>query len=610
MSFSGIVTFAHLPHHVCLTNTKLFDVAVLGAPFDTSVSYRPGARFGPYGIRSGSRRDPPGAGYSIQWGSNSLDSGATIVDCGDIPISPYDNALAYDQIETAYSTLLSRPVATEWAEAHGGMKNIAKDGKEHPRIITLGGDHSVVLPILRSLKKVYGPVSVIGYRDLKHDASVGFQLLTTEDIEEMPGTPESGGWTTREVKAILRGLTGLNMVGMDLVEVAPAYDTNTELTTIAAADLIHEFISILMTGKEGPRPALQRNRLVSISRRFHAVCSPVVAGLARADFVADESRARRLARAVTDGRPAPKRLVAVVDDTYTADEAFVALLRACSSVLEHLVIILPAPREQYRPDQIGPRIQPGQIVWECLRKCVALETFEIAGVRIGAPAGVLSGVLASSMIACWPHLRELRVADLDITGPSERNGNSPPRRPHKLRVLYCHITSPSSSTLFSSILIVNPFLNDLKIKIDAQLPLAEDQLFNAIRPHAGSLLILRIQGVHNLITLIPNLKSLHQLQCETSALCGFGESRPDALFAAIRALPRLRQLVLFVTSYFLDIRPHDLIQLLKGARPPMDLVTIRVKRKARTCRDWTTMEHADVAAVAEAVGTKLEIILL
>lgn len=64
------------------------------------------------------------------------------MDCGDIPISPYDNVLALDQIETAYSTLLARPVASKWAEEKGGMKAIALDGKEHPRIITLGGDHT------------------------------------------------------------------------------------------------------------------------------------------------------------------------------------------------------------------------------------------------------------------------------------------------------------------------------------------------------------------------------------------------------------------------------------------------------------------------------------
>lgn len=52
------------------------------------------------------------------------------------------------------------------------------------------------------------------------------------------GTPETGGWTTRELRTILRGLVDINFVAADLVEVAPAYDTNAELTTMAAADAL------------------------------------------------------------------------------------------------------------------------------------------------------------------------------------------------------------------------------------------------------------------------------------------------------------------------------------------------------------------------------------
>jgi agmatinase len=87
----------------------------------------------------------------------------TQVDCGDIPISPYDNSLAYSQIEAAYTSLLSRPVSSHALENNlvVGSKGQALDGKEHPKIITLGGDHSVVLPVLRSLKAVYGEISVI-----------------------------------------------------------------------------------------------------------------------------------------------------------------------------------------------------------------------------------------------------------------------------------------------------------------------------------------------------------------------------------------------------------------------------------------------------------------
>ncbi|GJN92306.1 hypothetical protein Rhopal_005336-T1 [Rhodotorula paludigena] len=338
LSFSGVVTFAHLPHHRCLDEPdKAFDIALLGMPFDTSVSYRPGARFGPNAIRQGSRRHAANRGYSIPWNFNPFQQGAKIVDCGDAPISPYDNALALDQMETAYSTLLAREVATDFAAEHGGIKAFALDGKEHPKIISLGGDHTIALPALRALSKVYGEISVLHFdahldtwngnlyngawthqstithgsvfwkasteglisntssihagirtrlsefEDLTHDSEVGFKLLTTDDIDEMrpsgiiraikervgntpvylsldidvidpsmapaTGTPESGGWTTRELKAILRGLSSLPLVGLDLVEVSPAYDTSAELTGMAAADLVQEFLGMLLKGK-------------------------------------------------------------------------------------------------------------------------------------------------------------------------------------------------------------------------------------------------------------------------------------------------------------------------------------------------------------------------
>jgi len=69
------------------------------------------------------------------------------------------------------------------------------------------------------------------------------------------GTPEPGGWTTRELNRILRGLAGLNLVGADIVEVSPAYDSNAEITSIAAANIVHEFLSML---QEGAPPTGQR----------------------------------------------------------------------------------------------------------------------------------------------------------------------------------------------------------------------------------------------------------------------------------------------------------------------------------------------------------------
>lgn len=234
---------------------------------------------------------------------------------------------------------MSRPVANASSvEGTSSTKDMALDGKEHPRIVSLGGDHTIVLPILRALHKVYGPISVIhfdahldtwpaypgaitdqsrvthgtffyiaaqenlmtnssihagirckmlGAGDIDNDNTVGFQLISTDDIDELgvteiikrirarvgdtpvylsldidvidpglapaTGTPEAGGWTTREVKRIIRGLAGLNFVGADVVEVAPMYD-HAEITGIAAADIVHDFLSMMLTSTPpGPK---------------------------------------------------------------------------------------------------------------------------------------------------------------------------------------------------------------------------------------------------------------------------------------------------------------------------------------------------------------------
>lgn len=64
------------------------------------------------------------------------------------------------------------------------------------------------------------------------------------------GTPETGGWSTRELRTIIRGLEGVNLIAADIVEVAPAYDTNAELTTMAAADVLYEVMTLMV--KKGP----------------------------------------------------------------------------------------------------------------------------------------------------------------------------------------------------------------------------------------------------------------------------------------------------------------------------------------------------------------------
>ncbi|KAJ7643301.1 agmatinase [Mycena polygramma] len=336
--FSGITTFAKLPWVQCLTREKHipFDIAFIGAPFDTATSYRPGARFGPSGIRAGSRRLTLYGGYNVPLKVNPFQSGLRVVDCGDIPVTPYDNKYAIQQIEDGHKSLLQReafsPLGNDSVTGEA-LVPLSLDGKHHPRIITLGGDHTIVLPVLRSINSVYGKISVIhfdshldtwkpsvfggapsdqaainhgtyfywasqegliqngssihgairttlsGPEDYDNDDESGFQRIEAREIDTIgtdgiikkirdtvgdnpvylsididsidpafapaTGTPETGGWSTRELRTILRGLEGMHIVSADIVEVAPAYDTNAELTTMAAADVLFEVISVM-----------------------------------------------------------------------------------------------------------------------------------------------------------------------------------------------------------------------------------------------------------------------------------------------------------------------------------------------------------------------------
>ena len=85
LTFTGPLAFSHLPYFRCLEDVSpAFDIAVLGMPFDTSVTYRPGARFGPTGIRVGSRRIHARRAWSLSWGLDPYQQGLEVVDCGDV----------------------------------------------------------------------------------------------------------------------------------------------------------------------------------------------------------------------------------------------------------------------------------------------------------------------------------------------------------------------------------------------------------------------------------------------------------------------------------------------------------------------------------------------
>lgn len=81
--FSGPLSFSHLPYTRCLDEAgRALDLAILGLPFDTAVSYRSGARFGPHAIRAGSRRQRATRGWTLGWGVNPYVLGLDIIDCG------------------------------------------------------------------------------------------------------------------------------------------------------------------------------------------------------------------------------------------------------------------------------------------------------------------------------------------------------------------------------------------------------------------------------------------------------------------------------------------------------------------------------------------------
>ena len=358
LPFSQPVTFAHLPWHRCLapahTAESPLDIAILGFPYDTSTSYRPGARFGPRGIRAASSREKKGRSYNTGWGVDPFDgrTGLSIIDCGDVPVTPFDAQAAFGMMEQGYRQVLYHQTSKTFGKSASAPDSTR--GWQHPRILSLGGDHAIVLPILRSLKTVYGPISVIhldshldtwdptqGYTGIVSEQSaithgtffwhasregciakgssvhgglrtklfgpqdyvidrdvVGFELIEASEIDDeggLPaiikkvrdvvgsnpaylsididvldpsiapatGTPESGGWTTRELKRFIKGLEGIKLVGADVVEVSPPYDTQAEVTSIAATDLLIDIMALMVKDSEGPptsRSALNEER--------------------------------------------------------------------------------------------------------------------------------------------------------------------------------------------------------------------------------------------------------------------------------------------------------------------------------------------------------------
>ncbi len=133
--FAGASTFARLPEVDRVTD---YDVAVLGVPFDNGTSYRPGARFGPMAVRQASRHLRPG--YHVELGLSPFQS-VQVADAGDVPVTPFDIAAAMGQIQ-----------------GHAG-ELISGDRK----VVAIGGDHTIALPMLRAVAAQHGPVALVHF---------------------------------------------------------------------------------------------------------------------------------------------------------------------------------------------------------------------------------------------------------------------------------------------------------------------------------------------------------------------------------------------------------------------------------------------------------------
>ncbi len=132
--FAGLATFARLPTADAVPH---WDIGVVGVPFDGGTSYRPGARFGPAAVRQGSRLLRP---YNPAQDSLPFEL-AQVVDAGDIACTPFSPEEAVAQIEAGADALLGK----------GG------------RLVAIGGDHTIALPLLRATARRHGPLALVHF---------------------------------------------------------------------------------------------------------------------------------------------------------------------------------------------------------------------------------------------------------------------------------------------------------------------------------------------------------------------------------------------------------------------------------------------------------------
>lgn len=295
--YAGLGTFARLPQ---LEAVPDYDIAILGVPFDGGTSFRPGARFGPSSIREASRLLRPG--YHVELDCIPVEA-HQVVDAGDIACTPYDNHRAVEQIEQAArrfvgpdktvialggdhtialpmlraTTAVHGPVALLHFDAHlDTWDTYFEEPITHGTMFRRAFEEGLLLEDSSMHVGIRGPV--YDQDDFLRDHEFGFQIIRCTDLDEIgapaviqrirerigdtpvylsldidvldpafapgTGTPEMGGLTSRELLRVLRGLGGLNIVGADVVEVAPAYD-HADTTALAAATVVFDLLGLI-----------------------------------------------------------------------------------------------------------------------------------------------------------------------------------------------------------------------------------------------------------------------------------------------------------------------------------------------------------------------------
>ena len=297
-SFAGPSTFARLPE---LRDIKSCDVAIVGIPFDAGTSYRPGARFGPQSIRQASRhlRTNYHPNYDVEPFKVQQ-----VADAGDITCNPFSIDEAIKQIEDGAYDLLQKTgggiisMGGDHTIAFPLLRAVNKINKGPVALVHFdahldtwdtyfGAPYTHGTPFRRAREErlflddasmhvgIRGPL--YSRDDIKNDESFGFKIIhcddfQTEGIDKIvdkikkrvgnnalylsidiyvldpafapgTGTPEIAGMTTREIVNVIRGLSGMNLISADVVEVAPAYD-HAEVTSLAAATIVYELTNL------------------------------------------------------------------------------------------------------------------------------------------------------------------------------------------------------------------------------------------------------------------------------------------------------------------------------------------------------------------------------